>query len=687
MIFTSRMVQLFAVALRKDRQRVTETLLREGVIQFISVSELGAEAQHRISAPTEPAGSLTELSDLRKRIEGLLHTVGIIPKPPGPADLNGRVAVDLEKEKGRLNRIDSERAAVRETQRAIQQEILKLEDLRRQVRLYGAGLSDVAASAPHSFISMQTGKIPASHAGGFAEGLKNLPSVGIPVGTEGSSVHYLLIFLKRDTEQVQRVLESVGWTAIELPEEVKSAKEDAFKELSTKLSALTDEQKKLEAKARHVVEKETERLREVWNHLRVSELLHRIETHFASLSRAIVFTGWVPAEKQAQLTDAIRRASEDRCYLEWSQADNAAPGGDEVPVRFDNPRILAPFQMLVSNFGVPRYGTIDPTPFVMPLYLAMFGLMFADVGQGLVLAVLGVLGIGLYRRHLARDPKAGRPRQEGEKKGWYQLSWLIVWCGLSSVLFGILFGSFFGLGLFKPLWFDFHGIVAGHRPHGSTVDDVFDILAITVYFGISVIGVGLLFNWVNIIRTRRWMELFFDKGGILGAWIYAGGIYVAFYLVRHGYKGFPPGERLFLLMGLPALLLFLKEPYHYLRHERGQSGPRSNPVFVALNAVMKWVVELLEIFSGYLSNTLSFMRVAGLGIAHVCLMISTFALAEMTSGITAIAVLVLGNALVIALEGLSAGIQALRLSYYEFFTKFFHGTGKLYTPISLDSEG
>ena len=97
-------------------------------------------------------------------------------------------------------------------------------------------------------------------------------------------------------------------------------------------------------------------------------------------------------------------------------------------------------------------------------------------------------------------------------------------------------------------------------------------------------------------------------------------------------------------------------------------------------------VELLEIFSGYLSNTLSFMRVAGLGIAHVCLMISFFTLAEMTSGIGSVLILILGNMLVIGLEGLSAGIQALRLNYYEFFTKFFHGTGKLYTPISLGNN-
>ena len=372
------------------------------------------------------------------------------------------------------------------------------------------------------------------------------------------------------------------------------------------------------------------------------------------------------------MTDVIHKATGDRCHLEWNEPD-VGRECDEVPVRLDNPRVLAPFQMLVSNFGVPRYGTIDPTPFVMPLYLAMFGLMFADVGQGLVLVALGVLGVTLLRT-------------SGARKGSYQLSWLIVWCGLSSVLFGLLFGSFFGLGLFKPLWFDYHGIIAGHHAEGSGVSNVFDILAITVYFGISAIALGLLFNWVNIIRQRKWMEWLFDKGGVLGAWMYGGGVYTARYLVRHDYRELPSSGGLFLLVGLPAILLFLKEPYHYLQHAKAEPNSKANPLLAILDALMHWVVELLEIFSGYLSNTLSFMRVAGLGIAHVCLMISTFALAEMASGIGSILILILGNVLVIALEGLSAGIQALRLSYYEFFTKFFHGTGKLYTPISLDSE-
>lgn len=105
--------------------------------------------------------------------------------------------------------------------------------------------------------------------------------------------------------------------------------------------------------------------------------------------------------------------------------------------------------------------------------------------------------------------------------------------------------------------------------------------------------------------------------------------------------------------------------------------------------IMEWLVELLEVFSGYLANTLSFMRVAGLGIAHVSLMVAFFQIAGMVAGedghygVASIAVLIVGNALVIGLEGLSAGIQSLRLNYYEFFSKFFSGGGDAYEPVKL----
>ncbi|MBN2136403.1 MAG: hypothetical protein JW720_01210 [Sedimentisphaerales bacterium] len=671
MMFTTEMTQLFAVVLGKDSQRVTEAILRQGCMQFISTSELQGETSEDLSV-AESQVSLTDIVDLRKRIEGFLHTGGVIPTMPQETDLNNRTAVDIEKENAQLDQIAAERTGIRERQRTIQQEILRLEDIRKQIELYGVGLTDVKLSAKHSLISMQIGKLPAINAKRLESGLKGLLSLNILLGQENDMAHYLLITMKRDNDAVRKILPGAGWIPVELPSEMRSVNKNVFEQLSAKLRGFNEEQKTLEAKAKDLVTQQAERLGQTWVNLRVNELFYKIQNSFASSSRTVVFTGWVPSSKQKALTEDITKACDEKCYLEWNLAGSKNAISSEVPVEFNNPKLFAPFQMLVSNFGIPQYGTIDPTPFVMPLYLAMFGLMFGDIGQGLVLMITGMLGVFAFKKN-------------SEKEGMRNLSWLIVWCGGSSMLFGALFGSFFGTGLFQPLWFDFHGIVSGHAHGASAIHDVYDILAITVYFGICVIALGLVFNWVNLIRNRKPMELFFDKGGIIGGWIYAGGIYVASYMIRYDYKEFPSGRIVFLLMGLPSLLLFIKEPYHFFKHNTGGSETKFGVVTV-LNFLMQWVVELLEIFSGYLSNTLSFMRVAGLGIAHVCLMISFFTLAEMTSGIGSILILILGNLLVIGLEGLSAGIQALRLNYYEFFTKFFHGTGQLYTPIALNSK-
>ncbi len=671
MILTTEMTQLFAVVLGRDSQRVTEALLREGVMQFIETSVVEPDKQDNL--PTVASeDSLNRTADLRKRIEGFLHTGGVIPAPPTEADLNSRIKVDIEAESNHLDMVGSERENIRERQRVIQQEILKLEDIRRQVDLYGQGLSGVSVTARHSFISMQTGMIPAAKVRRFEDDLKGLPSLSIPLGAEGEMSHYLLISMKRDSGQVADILSHAGWANVELPSELTSVKKDVFKELSDKLEKLNKEQKKLEEKAAGLIKREQSHLKEVWTSLRVTELLYKIQTSFKSSSRTIIFTGWLPSSKKDKLTTRIKGACENRCYLEWSEAKIRQTAGEEVPVKFNNPTVLAPFQMLVSNFGIPRYGTIDPTPFVMPIYLAMFGVMFADVGQGLILALLGALG-------------TSRLKDKPKKQGLFTLSWLIVWCGVSSILFGALFGSYFGAQWFKPLWFDFHGIISGHSSGSSIINDVMDILSITIYFGIAVISLGLIFNWINVILSRRWMELFFDKGGIIGGWIYAGGIYIAFYMASHEFKEFPSGRVVFFLVTLPALLIFIKEPHHFFEHKKHNPDEKFN-AFTVLGWLMNWIVELLEIFSGYLSNTLSFMRIAGLGIAHVCLMMSFFTIAEMTGGVFAVIILILGNALVIGLEGLSAGIQALRLNYYEFFTKFFHGTGQLYTPISLSSS-
>jgi V/A-type H+-transporting ATPase subunit I len=672
MMFTTQMTQLFAVVLGKDRQAVTEVLLSEGVMQFIRISEFESDGTEGW-ASVQPETALSDISDLRKRVEGVLHTIGVIPVPPQQTDLERRVPVKFEQEKKRLDLLDRERESMRERQRALNQEILKLEDLKRQIQVYNVNLSNVSLPSHQSLLSLQTGSLPVAQLSKLEDALKDLPALSVVLGQDSKTAHVLLISIKRDHAQIEKIIANAGWSKVELPKELLSTKKDLSGELSAKLKTFTDEQKKLQKKVDDLVGKDKERLSELWCNLRLHELCTRIQINFQSSPRTLIFAGWLPAAKKDILAKQITQASEGRCYLEWQDAGNKETIKAEVPIQFNNPKVLAPFQMLVRNFGIPEYGTIDPTPFVMPLYLTMFGLMFADAGQGLVLAGLGLLGVRKFK-----DQEA--------KRVAYQLSWLILWCGCAAIFFGVLLGSYFGMGLIKPLWFDFHGIVAGHSSGNTMISDLNDVLAITIYFGIAVIALGLLFNWINLLRTQRWMELIFDKGGILGGWMYAGGIYIASYMVAHGYKAFPSGPHLFMLAGLPALLLLIKEPCHHFQHQRNHPDETSGLLGKLPGFLMGWIVELLEIFSGYLSNTLSFMRVAGLGIAHTCLMISFFTLADMTSGLFSVLILVFGNVLVIGLEGLSAGIQALRLNYYEFFTKFFHGTGKLYTPISLTSE-
>lgn len=559
-MFTTRMVKLLGVVLDSDADKVTDELLRKGVMQFVNIAEAEREWSDRLSS-VDPGLSLARIADMRKRIESFLSPVGLIPQTPEEIDLENRKPVDLEEESTKLDRIAEELQGYRERQRTVQQEIMKLEDIKRHVGTAASDFSEAALSSRYSFISMRFGKVRDSSLSTLTAEMKDLPSVNLTTGRDGDAEQLLLIFMKRDTERVEKILEKTGWVDIEMPRETRSLKEDVAFNLEEKLDQLYREQEILGGEAKTFLRRKSEDLNEMWVQIRMNELFYKIQSYFKRSSRTMIFSGWLPASKRASLTRGIRQAAEGRCYLEWFVPERGIrrEAGTKVPVQLKNPGFLSPFQMLVTNYGVPEYGTVDPTPFVMVAYLIMFGLMFADVGQGALLALAGLLGTIFFNQ---------------KKEAWQNLSKLIIWCGLSSVISGFLFGSYFGMDLLNPLWFDFHGIVSGHPHKQSFVNDIFDILAITVYFGIAVIGTGLLFNWINLSKKKLWAELFFDKAGIAGGWFFGGGIYVARYLITHGYREFPELSVMFWLVGLPMLLLYIKGPLLFMKQKK--SGEKKN---------------------------------------------------------------------------------------------------------------
>ena len=667
MIFTEQMQQVVAVVLDQDTDGVTKELLRLGLLHFVRITEVDRDIGPQVEEVT-PRVAEAMVTEIRRRIEGFFAMVD--DQPPSGADLKVEdlQAVDLEETTKILDNLSASVQTIRDRQNARQQEILRLEDIERQLQLFGSLSEVVEARSQYSYLSIQTGSIRKLLIESFDQALSDTPSVKMEIGTQEDQALLLLITMKRDETLTNRILDKFGWTDVHLPRELVGKKDQVQENLREKLELLKDEQEELKSKVESLIREKRPALEQMWTNLRLNELYARVQSFFSKTSRTVIFSGWLPSSKRPVLAEAIRRVTDGRCYLEWHQPREAEQPAS-VPVQMRNPKFLSPFQMLVTNYSIPEYGTIDPTPLVAVTFLIMFGLMFGDAGHGAVLLVLGLLGSILYK---------------GARSAVRNLLHLIAYCGAAAVVAGILFGSYFGMKWFAPLWFDYHGVVAGHGG-GGLVTDIYGVLAITVYFGIAVIALGLVLNWINCVAKSRWFRLFFDKGGLIGGWIYGAGVYAAVYFVRHDYRQLPDLNLLFLLIGIPVLLLTLKPVLEYSFHK-----PRKPfTFFTPVNFFMEWIVEILEIFSGYLANTLSFMRVAGLGIAHVSLVIAFFSIADMLSGpsgsytIGSYLVLVAGNVLIILLEGLSAGIQSLRLNYYEFFSKYFSGSGRAYAPVSL----
>jgi V/A-type H+-transporting ATPase subunit I len=675
MIFTTRMKYVIAVVLDQDAEKVTRELLKEGLLHFVNVTEIKGNWNNKIDTVI-PDVSRVRIGEIKKRIESFLTVIGENPPPQEKLDISMLRHVDLDETEKELDKISDKLQGIRDRQHTIQQEILKLQDIRRQVDLFGDISTGIRAHSQYSFLTIQSGSVPSSRTEDLSNALKEIPSVILRFNEEDQRINLLLITMKRDDARVENILERCGWLDIELKEEMYGVKDDVIFDLEAKMARLSEEQNTLHEESFSMIRENLLHLKEMWANLRLNELYYRVQSYFSKTARTVIFSGWLPASKKKAFEQGIKGVTKQRSYLEWSdpvELERKEKKEPAVPVEMRTPSFLAPFKMIVKNYATPEYGTIDPTPFVAIAYMCMFGLMFGDVGQGAIIALCGLFGSLFYR---------------GKSDNVRNLLKLIAWCGVAAIVTGFLFNSYFGMQWFKPIWFDYHGIVMGHSPGKGFIHNIFDILAITIYFGICVIGVGLVINWINLIAKRKWFRLVMDKTGLLGGWMYFAGIYITNFLLEHSFKVYPKPLLLFFLIGLPASLFLLKPPIELIRQKKHDPSKKFT-LFSIFDFIIEWFVEMLEIFSSYLSNTLSFLRVAGFGIAHVSLMVAFFQMAEGAGGgpgscsIWSVIIIIIGNALVIGLEGLVAGIQSLRLNYYEFFTKYFTGKGKAYSPVSL----
>lgn len=324
-------------------------------------------------------------------------------------------------------------------------------------------------------------------------------------------------------------------------------------------------------------------------------------------------TGWTDDLSGERLSAALDRA-QTRALLRFAPP----PVGARAPRVLDNPLWVRPFELFARALGVPGDDETDPTPLLVVVVPLLFGYMFGDVGQGLVLVALGLWLL---------------PRFEAAR--------LLLLCGLSATLFGLLFGSLFGIEHLLPaLWL-------------HPLAEPLIVLATPLVFAVGLLSVGQLLAGVGALwrgQLREWLLV--DLGFLV---MYLG---------------------LVLMLALPAVPLGWLPLLGLVWYLLG-SFVVARSLLGGLSALGHLAENALQL----LTNTLSFARVGAFALAHAALSAAIVTMAASAPLWAALPILLLGNLVIILLEGLVVGIQTTRLVLFEFFNRFLRGTGRVFNPL------
>lgn len=381
--------------------------------------------------------------------------------------------------------------------------------------------------------------------------------------------------------------------------------------------------------------------------------------------------GFVPSDQ----ADAFMHSCGHTAQIVCEQIEVLPSMKKTPPVKLQTNWFFRPFQMIVTMYGLPHYGRFDPTVFVGIMFVLLFGIMFGDVGQGAGIIVAGTL-MARYKKLVIGE--------------------VLMRCGISSIFFGLLYGSFFGIeGSFRGFW---EMLSLGHifPLHVLSSQTSMKLLLISLGLGGGLILTAMIINTTLRLRQKETLEAILSSNGIVGIVFYLG--LIAFLLLALvAQVPLPQLIWLIFLLGGALILLFMKEALMYRAHLKQESQQKAEQQASdhPLENIGKQhekphltdtVFEMVEVLLSYCTNTLSFLRVGGFVLSHAALMLVVMVFAEMAGSVGSVFVMVGGNLFVMLLEGLLVSIQVLRLIYYEVFSRFYESGGTPYAPIQLQAQ-
>ena len=524
-----------------------------------------------------------------------------------------------------------------------------------------------------SFLSLKIGRIPAENYENLKENLED-DAVLVPLGDDKS--HVLLASSKKGRFALESILKEYGFVELEIPKDFMGVPEDVIEGLKKEEREALGLIKELEHQKKNFKETNESEILRLLASFTIAVQIEEIKNTLQSTELVYRITGWVPKSETESYMKELDEITEGRIAIrefEPYEVPAVISGKEQVPVKMSHGKVIKSFERMIFSYGAPLYGTIDPTPFVAIFFTILFGFMFGDLGQGLIFLLAGIL-------MSAKIIKFG---------GWEKFGPVFIAIGITSSFMGLLTGEFFSNEtLLEPFSYWVTGLFG--NPHApilklmpsqdpNSIKVMFAVFGVAVGIGFIINSIGLVLNFINNLILKRWGEAFFGKNGMAGFVFYW---YVVATVIRVAVFKYQIAFYDWIVIGLTLFFASFAEPF-----ERALSHEKPLLKDGLLAYIIGGVVEVIEVLSGYLSNTVSFIRVGAFALSHAVLDYMIMILTNLCGGaasVGGIVVLIVGNAIVVVLEGMIVAIQVIRLQYYEFFSKFFHETGKEFKPFKFE---
>jgi V/A-type H+-transporting ATPase subunit I len=554
------------------------------------------------------------------------------------------------------------------------------QEKRRIEEAYGEAKAFSNLNAPFadldqlSYLTLRVGRLDPNIQTELKEQLKDR-AVIIPLGGEGDN-RVLADSSRKGRFALDSEMKKHSFESIAIPQGYRGVPADLLEGLEVKLKNIEKDIEIISSDKAKIKNESEAALKRFVSVMMTALAAERLKSQLACTASIYLLSGWVPQDMIPKVTSDLSGITGGRTAIRTYTPDEipkVRAGEEKVPTSLKHGAFVKGFETVVFSYGAPLYGTIDPTPIVAVFFTLMFGIMFGDLGQGFVLFLAGLL-----------------TRKRGPFARFVHFSTPLIAVGSASMVMGFLTGEVFTIERLlvvptRAITAAFTGqpldrilTLLPSAEHGGSVQKLFYFFGFTIAIGIILNSLGLIINIVNRCALRKYETAFFSKHGLAGLVLFWYAISIAIRIILGG--NFQRFDFAGLLVPL-FFIIFGPVIWRCIARER--------PVFEhgLMSFIMEGFVEILETASGYVSNTVSFLRVGAFALSHAVLAYIVFHFTEQLAHMGGVAgpasgglVFIFGNLIIIVLEGMIVAIQVMRLQYYEFFSKFFADTGVEFSP-------